>query len=330
MPGYPSGWIGPTIIRETHGPAAPVTPSVTTPPVSTPRYEGLPPRADGRPPPHRLVALLGQLKRHDLTSGKVIDLGKDQLCIAAGVLAGYEGSQAGCRALGDFFGSCWDGASRFETHEDWKGGPYLDHPILTVNEASPSRWEMEVAMAGRRLDWMRFAVALFDYRPPASLDRAADTFPRGRRAAMGDALNRIDWAAHPVQSRTATVAGADAYRGAEVTHFGRALAMFAERSMTPSAENERIGVAEWFFSADEINAISAACPKFEAEIPSGRRLRELRSAERATEPAWVRTFDLRGDHSRCTGEVWFIAVPDVALSAWVDMARRSEAAGGRR
>lgn len=144
---------------------------------------------------------------------------------------------------------------------------------------------------------------------------------------MGDALSRIDWSAHPVQSRTATVQRAEAYRGAEVTHFGRALAMFAERTMTPSMDNERIGVAEWFFSADEVKGIFATCPKFEAEIPGGRRLRELRAAERTAEPAWVRSFDLRGGHSRCTGEIWFIAVPDVALSAWLDMARRSEAAG---
>jgi hypothetical protein len=188
---------------------------------------------------------------------------------------------------------------------------------------------MELAMAGRRVGWMRVAVGLFDYRPTATADQRTVTFPRGRRAAMGDALGRIDWSTHPVQSRLATLAAVDAYRGAEVTYFGRALAMLAERAMTPSLENGRIGVAEWFLSAEEVNGILAACPKFEAEIPSGKRLRELRATEHVTEPAWVRTFDLRGDHSRCTGEIWFIAVPDVALSAWLDMARRSEAAGSR-
>lgn len=333
VPAYPSAWIGPTIVRETRSEPAPVT--------TTQQREGQPMRIDDNPAPHRLVALLGRLKCHDVTNGGVIEIGDDQLCIGVGALVGYvndrtatpafapvsEGIHFTYRAIGDFFGYYWDG-DRFKTSEDWKSGPFLSHPIMTVNEASPSTWEFEAAQAGRRIGWMRLAVALFEYDAPSARDTSSITFPRGRRASMAGALNRIHWEEQRVTGRPSGLSATDAYLGADVSYFGKALEMFASRTMTPSMDNDRIGIAEWFLSTDEINAIVAACPKFDTEIPTGARLRETRSAERGA-PAWVRSFDRRGDHSHYTGEVWFIVVPDAALNTWLDVGHRSDAAGGR-
>lgn len=302
VPSYPSAWIGPTIIRETRGEPSP---STTTQPLE-PQIQM---------PVLRLVAVLGDLKRRDLGSGADIGIGETPLSVSVGMLIGY-GKDQPFKASGDIFGHCWDGAGCFTKSDDWKQGPFLAHPVMEVNEISPGPWEFEAATPGRSITWMRLAVSLFEDLSQAANAKPVN-LPRGRRAAMREVLHRVSWADKGVSTKPVTVSAADALAGADVTHFGKALATFAERTMAPTPDNERIGVAEWFFTADELGKIIAACPRFNSEIPTGTKLREMRAAAGSTMPVWVRAFDRKNDRTRCTGELWFIVVPDVAVNEWL-------------
>ncbi len=335
IPSYPSGWVGPTIIRETHGPLPP-SPSQqsTTQPL---------PASNGTPP-LRLVAVLGNLLCHETTHGDAAKPGGDQVCVAVGALAGYlklpanSGGARSWRAVGDFFGYCWDGLD-WNATGGWSRGPMLTHPIFTANEVSPSPWPFEIGSAGRSLQSLRLAVDVFEYDAPEAVpgpgaEQPAGLFPRGRVAAMSDALNRIDWTSRASQlgAPGEGVSTTDRYYGSDRTFFGKALAIFGERTMTgateASAEKDRIGMVEWFFSRDDLNTVMRECPTYAAVSPTTADLQAQRAAAR-TPAAWIKPFEVRGGNSRYTGEVWFLIVPDAALGAWLGVGGASGAQAGR-
>lgn len=299
VPGYPSAWIGPTIIRETRSEPAPET--TATPTVQVPAL--------------RLVALVGDLRRLHAQSGADTGLAEATLGVSVGMLIGYMDGKP-VRASGDFFGTPWDGPGCFAKAEEWKRGPYTGHPITTVNELSPGPWEFEAGATDRRIAWMRLAVSLFEERAQGTVAKPVN-LPRGRRAAMREVLHRVAWADKGVSARTPGVDDATALRGGDVTHFGKALATFAERTMAPSTDNERTGIAEWFFTAQDLGKILAACPKFVTEMPDGAKLRETRSTAGASATGWTRPFEFRSGSTRCAGELWFLIVPDAAVHAWL-------------
>lgn len=303
VPSYPSAWIGPTIIHETHSePApglAPVNPAATNAPMPT----------------LRLVAVLGALRRFDAATGADLGLAEIPLAVSVGVLAGNSQDKS-VRASGDFFGTCWDGPGSFAKNEDAMQGPFLDHPIMTLNEFSPSPWEFEVGAANRRIGWARVALTLFEDTSQRSVVRPVN-FPRGRRAAMREVLNRVPWADKGVARSTPGVDEPTALAGGDITYFGKALATFAEKTMAPAPDNERIGVAEWYLSVQQLGKAVAACPRFVAEPVDGAQIRAARAAAGNTVPTWVRECEFRTDRESYLAELWFIVVPDAAMNAWL-------------
>jgi hypothetical protein len=242
-------------------------------------------------------------------------LAEAPLGVSVGMLVGYAQDKP-LRASGDFFGSPWDGAGCFAKAEDWRRGPFLGHPVMAVNELNPGPWEFEAGVADRRIAWMRFAVSLFEDRSQGSGARPVN-LPRGRRAAMREVLHRVTWTDKGVAAKTAGVDEAAALRGGDVTHFGRALATFAERTMAPSPDNERSGIAEWFFTTQDLGKVLGACPKFVTEMPDGAKLREARTTAGAAAADWVRAFEFRNGTARYAGELWFVIVPDATVNAWL-------------
>ena len=305
LPSYPSAFIGPTIVRETHGELPPDPDATAKAPMT----------AIAQAPALRLVAVLGSLKRLDLTTSADVGLAEAPLGVSVAMLVGYAQNKP-VRASGDFFGVCWDGPSYFSKMEDTKVGPFLDHPIMTVNELRPGPWELEAGVLERRVDWMRLAVALFEDRSQNPNAKQVN-LPRGRRAAMREVLHRVTWTDKGVSLRTAGVNEADALAGHDVTHFGKALATFAEKTMTPVPENERVGIAEWYFPATDLGRVIAACPRFTTETPDGAKLREARAAAGAKTPDWVRTCEIRNEKTRYAAELWFVVVPDAAMNTWM-------------
>ena len=200
VPSYPSAWIGPTIIRETRSEPAPSRrlPSHDAPP--------RPPQS----PTLRLVALLGSLKHLD-AAGADLGLGEARLGISVGMMVGYAQTKT-VRASGDFFGVPWDGPGYFTRSDDSKAGAFLDHPIMTVNEARPGPWEFEAGVADRRVGWMRLAVALFEDQSQDPNARQPN-LPRGRRAAMREVLLRVTWADKGVATPSVAAASAEAAGG---------------------------------------------------------------------------------------------------------------------
>jgi hypothetical protein len=186
---------------------------------------------------------------------------------------------------------------------------------MTVNELSPGPWEFEAGMANQRIGWVRLAVSLFEDQSQNPEGKSVN-LPRGRRPAMREVLHRITWTDKRVAAKSAGVSDAAALAGGDVTHFGKALATFAEKTMTPVPDNERIGIAEWFFSAQDLAAVLAVCPRF-LETPDAVQLRGARAAAGAAVPAWARPFDFRTDGGRYAGELWFVIVPDAAINEWM-------------
>lgn len=302
-PGYPSAWVGPTIIRETRTELPPEL-------IPTPNTGGT-----VQMPTLRLVSVLGALKRLHPASGADLGLAEAPLGVSVGMLVGYNHEKS--KAAGDFFGTCWDGPGCFAKSEDWRVGPHLDHPIMTVNELSPGSWEFEAGGPDRRIRWMRLAVTLFN---DASQNTAAKpvNLPRGRRAAMREVLGRVTWDDKGVAVKTPGVTEAAAFAGGDVSHFGKALATFAEKTMAPVSDNERIGIAEWYFPATDMGKLLNACPKFVAELPDGARLRTTRAAAGGNAaPAWVRPFEFRTGEARYVGELWFLIVADETVNVWI-------------
>lgn len=301
VPSYPSGWIGPTIIRETRSEPAPssVPPTITTSPAAMPTL--------------RLVALLGSLKHLD-AAGADLGLGEARLGISVGMMVGYAQTKS-VRASGDFFGVPWDGPGYFTRSDDSKAGAFLDHPIMTVNEARPGPWEFEAGVADHRVGWMRLAVALFEDQSQDPNARQPN-LPRGRRAAMREVLLRIPWADKGVATPSVAAGSAEAAGGGDVTYFGKSLATFGEKTMTPSPDNARIGVAEWYFTTQEMGKALEVCPRF-MEIPDGAQIRGARAASGNALPPWARAFEFRSDKDRYAGEIWFVIVPDAAVNPWL-------------
>jgi hypothetical protein len=311
-PGYPSAWVGPTIVRETRSELLPPD-SGTYPP---PPPGTIPsPSMTVQGPTVRLVVLLGSLRRLDPASGAEVGMAEAPVGISVGALAGYTQDKP-TRASGDFFGVSWDGRDYFTKSGDASQGPYLDHPMLTLNELSPGPWEFEAGMTGRRVAWVRLALTLFE-------DGVQDPFakqvnlPRGRRAAMREVLHRIAWNEKPVAARTSGTSDEAALTGGDVTHFGKALATFAEQTMAPTQNNERVGIAEWFISAQELAKMLPACPQFINNTPDAAQLREARAGAGKTVPPWVRTCELHNDSARYAAELWFVIVPDTAVGRWL-------------
>ena len=308
LPGYhpygqPSAWIGPVVVHETRSAAAP---------------QAVPPAPSVPVQSMRLIAVLGALRRLDPQSGADLGLADQSLGVAVGMLTGYA-DDGPPRACGDFFGTGWDGPNCFQKSDNWKRGPFLGHPVMAVNEASPGPWEFEAAAAGRRISWMRLAVSLFSDRKKGA-DARPITFPRGRRAAMRDALLRVGWSDKGVAVPASGLDEESRRQGADVTPFGRALATFAESTMAPSSDHARLGIAEWFLTAQDFAAIAASCPSFVREMPDGAKLRALRSSASAP-PVWSRGFDVRTDTTRYIGELWFLTLPDDALNQWLNAER---------
>lgn len=304
VPGYPSAWVGPTIIRETRTELPPEL-------IPTPNTGGT-----VNMPTLRLVSVLGSLKRLHPASGSDLGLAEAPLGISTGMLVGYT-QEKRTKAAGDFFGTCWDGPGSFAKSDDWRMGPHLDHPIMTVNEFSPGSWDFEAGGPDRRIRWMRLAVTLFE---DASQNTGAKpvNLPRGRRAAMREVLSRVTWDDKGVAIKTPGLSEAAALAGGDVTHFGKALATFAEKTMAPVPDNERIGIAEWYFPAEDMGKLLNASPKFVAEQPDGARLRATRAAAgNGALPAWVRPFEFRTDQGRYTGELWFLIVTDETVNLWL-------------
>lgn len=303
-PGYPSAWVGPTIIRETRTDLPPEL-------IPTPNTGGT-----VQMPTLRLVSVVGALKRLHPASGADLGLAEAPLGVSVGMLVGYT-QEKRTKAAGDFFGTCWDGPGCFAKSEDWRVGPHLDHPIMTVNELSPGSWEFEAGGPDRRIRWMRLAVTLFE---DASQNTTAKpvNLPRGRRAAMREVLGRVTWDDKNVALKTPGVTEATALAGGDVSHFGKALATFAEKTMAPVPDNERIGIAEWYFPATDMGKLLNACPKFVAELPDGARLRATRAAAGGSSaPAWARPFEFLTDEARYVGELWFLIVADETLNVWI-------------
>src|SRR5207253_7683620 len=136
---------------------------------------------NGQMPALRLVALVGMLSRLDIASGADKGLTELPLCVAVGVLAGFAQNQT-VRASGDFFGTCWDGPTFFARTEENRHGPFLEHPIFTVNEFKPGPWEFEMGTPGRRVAWIRVALDLFEDHSQNG-DARPVNLPHGRRAA---------------------------------------------------------------------------------------------------------------------------------------------------
>jgi hypothetical protein len=264
-------------------------------------------------PALQLVALLGSLKHLDV-SGADLGLAEARLGISVGMMAGYAQTRT-VRASGDFFGAPWDGAEYFSRSDDSKVGEFLDHPIISVNEFHPGPWEFEAAVAGHQIDWMRFSVALFEDESHDPNARQPN-LPRGRRAAMREVLLRILWADKGVATPSAGITVADALAGGDVSYFGKSLATFGEKTMTPTPENARIGIAEWYFTTQEMGKVLAGCPRF-MEVADGAQLREARSAAGNSPPPWALPFEFRSEKDRYAGEVWFVIVPDAAIHQWV-------------
>ena len=86
--------------------------------------------------------------------------------------------------------------------------------------------------------------------------------------------------------------------------------------MTPSPDNARIGVAEWYFTTQEMGKALEVCPRF-METPDGAQLRGARAASGNALPPWVRAFEFRSDKDRYAGELWFVIVPDAAVNPWL-------------
>jgi hypothetical protein len=298
VPTYPSGWVGPTIIRETHSEPAP----------------SAVPHTGTTSPALRLVALLGSLKHLDAATGADLGLTEARLGISVGMMVGYAQTKT-VRASGDFFGVPWDGPGYFPHSEDSKGGEFLDHPIMTANEFSPGPWEFEAGVAGHSVDWMRLAVALFEDESHDPNARQPN-LPRGRRAAMREVLLRIRWADKGVATPSPGTSGADALAGGDVTYFGKSLATFGEKTMTPSLDNRRIGIAEWYVPTQDMGKVLEGCPRF-METPDGAQLREARASAGNTPPPWAWPFEFRSDRDRYAGELWFVVVPDAAVNQWL-------------
>ena len=305
VPSYPSAWIGPTVIRETRSePApAPATSSTATSPTVMPMAS------------LRLVAVVGSLKRFQLSTGVTRPLAEASLGVSVGMLVGY-GEGRPLRASGDFFGTPWDGPAFFAQAGDGNSGPFLSHPIMAVNEVSPGPWEFEAGVANQRVGWMRVAVALFQGSSPEA-DAKPVNLPRGRRAAMREVLHRVTWADKPVAQKSPGLTEDAVFAGGDVTYFGKALATFAEKTMTASPGNERLGIAEWHFHAQELGTILKDCPRLVHESVDGAPLRELRVAAGAKLPSWVRPFDFRTGDTRYAGEVWFLVAGDGLISHWL-------------
>jgi hypothetical protein len=301
VPSYPSAWVGPTIITESHGEPAPSA----YPPTSATSNETM--------PALRLVALLGSLKHLDAT-GADLGLKEARLGVSVGMMVGYAQTKT-VRASGDFFGVPWDGPGYFKRSEDSNSGVFLDHPIMTVNELRPSPWEFEAGVAGHYVDWMRLAVALFEDESHDPNARQPN-LPRGRRAAMREVLLRILWADKGVAKPSAGPTGVDPLAGGDVTYFGKSLATFGEKTMPPTPENQRIGIAEWYFTPEEMGKVLETCPRF-MEATDGAQLRKARDDAGGTLPPWARAFEFRSDRDRYAGELWFIIVPDAALNPWL-------------
>jgi hypothetical protein len=101
-----------------------------------------------------------------------------------------------------------------------------------------------------------------------------------------------------------------------VTYFGKSLATFGEKTMTPSPVNKRIGIAEWYFATQDMGKVLESCPRFR-EIPDGAQLREARASAGSPLPPWARPFEFGSDRDRYAGELWFVIVPDDAVNQWL-------------
>jgi hypothetical protein len=277
--------------------------------------------------PKRLVAVLGDLRCLDVTDGGLIEAGNDQLRVAVGALVGY--TDGTYRAFGDYlsygaeygFNNVFDGPGHY-----WREGPFLDHPIMTLNEVHPSSVLFEAATPGKRVSYVRLAVSLYEWDTPdrefgPEVDRTA-TVPRSEFAGAGDpvmsrVLNAHDWSLYDVGAghRRGLTSG-ELAQGRDVSDFGKMLERHAMLDMDGTNlvtnESDRIGIAEWSITNLEFADVLINALSITGRAPDGPSLRRYRDSVGGT-PAWVRQFHARGDDSHYVGEVWFLLIDDAAF-----------------
>jgi hypothetical protein len=267
--------------------------------------------------PHTLTAVIGKLHCGKTTDGSASEGGADQLCVAIGTLVVYDDGST--RIFGDCFGYVWDGRE-FNLASGFTGGPQTQHPIFCVNEINPSASPIEAAAAGKRISYVRVAVAMFEYdtleNPSISPDGTRPTFDGllGRRAAMTNELatyTLFDFGA----SRRNSMATNEIYWGRDVSDLGQIVQRAGSERMTRSGrENDLIGVSEWVFTPADLREITAHSLQFRGAIPTAAQLQ----AQHTARPDYrgIRSFMGNGDQSSYDGEIWFAVVPQSATSLW--------------
>jgi hypothetical protein len=267
--------------------------------------------------PHTLTAVIGKLHCGKTTDGAPLEGGADQLCVATGTLVVYDDGST--RIFGDCFGYVWDGRE-FNVASSFSGGPYTQHPIFCVNEINPSASSIETAAAGKRISYVRVAVALFEYdtpeNPPVSPDSADRTFDGllGRRAAMTNELatySLLDFGA----SRRNSMASNEVYWGRDISDLGQIVQRAGSERMTNAGrENDLIGISEWVFTPADLRELTTHALQFRGVVPTAAELQ----AQHGARPDYrgIRSFFGSGDQSNYDGELWFAVVPQSATNWW--------------
>lgn len=267
--------------------------------------------------PHTLVAVVGKLHCNRTTDGAAAEGGADQLCVATGTLIVYDDGST--RIFGDCFGYVWDGRE-FNVAAGFNGGPYTQHPIFCVNEVNPSASPIETAAAGKRISYLRVAVAMFEYdtpeNPPISVDRAVPAFDGllGRRSAMTSDLasySLLDFG----PDRRRNMRSNEVYWGKDVSDVGQVVRRACTERMTDSGRaNRLIGISEWVFTPADLRELSTHALQFRSSVPTAAELR----AQHVARPDYrgIRCFLGRGEQSDYDGEIWFAVVPQAATNWW--------------
>jgi hypothetical protein len=239
------------------------------------------------------------------------------LCVAVGTLVVYDDGST--RIFGDCFGHVWDGRD-FNVTTGWAAGPHTQHPIFCVNEINPSASPIETAAAGKRISYLRVAVALFEYdtpeNPPVSPDGTTPTFDGllGRRTAMTNELatySLLDFG----PSRRSNMASNEVYWGRDVSDVGQIVQRAGNERMTNAGrENDLIGISEWVFTPADLRELTTHALQFRGAVPTAAQLQ----AQHTARPDYrgIRSFLGSGDQSNYDGEIWFAVVPQSATNLW--------------
>ena len=287
--------------------------------------------------PSHLVVLLGDLACLDVTNGGPIEIGGDDLRAAFGVLAAYDDGTF--KAFGDDLNAeALTGRRGGKVSERWHGGPYVSHPILTLNEAHPSGVWFEAATPGKLIKSLRIAVTLWEYDPsrgPGGRSGVALGAVDGPGTYMTRVLSSTDWRTKELGPGTRRFLPAEIYLGRAVTDFGRTVERIT-RAIPGGNGNDRIGTAEWEFDHNALLALTRDAKRLAFPDPPGSLadhqvwLRRLFATvapphDPATgRPAYKRAFQGFGDSSHYEGELWFTIIPDNVLTLWTGIGRISE------